>query len=60
MNKEQYISQLKGRMEAAGITNVDERIEFYDEMLSDRIDAGMEEEELLWIEEKLNEESDAS
>ena len=44
MNKEQYISQLKGRMEAAGITNVDERIEFYDEMLSDRIDSGMEEE----------------
>lgn len=30
-------------MEAAGISNVDERIEFYDEMLSDRIDSGMEE-----------------
>ena len=44
MNKEQYISQLKGRMEAAGITNVDERVEFYDEMLSDKIDSGMEEE----------------
>lgn len=45
MTKQEFISELSFRLENAGITNYINLVEYYDEMISDRIDAGMSEEE---------------
>lgn len=44
MLKEEYLSKLKTGLTEAGIEDADERVEYYDEMICDRIEAGMSEE----------------
>ena len=44
MLKQEFLTQLRSGLEAASIEDIDECIEFYDEMISDRIESGMNEE----------------
>ncbi|MBO7356503.1 MAG: DUF1700 domain-containing protein [Lachnospiraceae bacterium] len=44
MLKQEFLAQLRSGLEAASIEDIDECIEFYDEMISDRIESGMNEE----------------
>ena len=44
MLKQEFLSQLRAGLEAASIEDIDECIDFYDEMISDRIESGMNEE----------------
>ena len=44
MLKQEFLTQLRKGLEAASIEDIDECIEFYDEMISDRIESGMNEE----------------
>ena len=44
MLKQEFLTQLRAGLEAASIEDIDECIEFYDEMISDRVEAGMNEE----------------
>lgn len=44
MLKQEFLTQLRCGLETASIEDIDECIEFYDEMISDRIEAGMNEE----------------
>lgn len=45
MNKSEFLNELKTRLESAAISSAQEVVSFYDEAISDRIDAGMSEEE---------------
>ena len=38
MSKNEYLAQLRGLMEAAAISGIDERIDYYSEMIDDRIE----------------------
>ncbi|MBR3574664.1 MAG: DUF1700 domain-containing protein [Lachnospiraceae bacterium] len=44
MLKQEFLAKLRSGLEAASIEDIDECIEFYDEMISDRIESGMNEE----------------
>lgn len=44
MLKQEFLTKLRSGLEAASIEDIDECIEFYDEMISDRIESGMNEE----------------
>lgn len=45
MNKEEYLSKLREELTEIAISNVEGRIEYYSEMIDDRIEDGMTEEE---------------
>ncbi len=45
MNKEGFINELKTRLNGLPKEDLDERISFYEEMISDRVEDGMSEEE---------------
>jgi len=45
MNREGFINELKARLNGLPKEDVDERISFYEEMISDRVEDGMSEEE---------------
>ncbi len=55
MSKNEYLAQLRGLMEAAAISGIDERIDYYSEMIDDRIEAGMPEELAVSAMEDINE-----
>ncbi|MBP5554616.1 MAG: DUF1700 domain-containing protein [Lachnospiraceae bacterium] len=44
MLKQEFLSQLRTGLEAASIEDIDECIDYYDEMISDRIESGISEE----------------
>ena len=45
MNKEEFLAQLRGGLGALPLTDTEERIAFYDEMINDRMEEGLSEEE---------------
>ena len=45
MNKEGFINELRQRLTGLPQPDIDERISFYDEMIDDRVEDGMSEEE---------------
>ena len=45
MNKEEYLIKLREALTKIAISNVESRIEYYSEMIDDRIEDGMSEEE---------------
>lgn len=60
MTKEEYLSHLRYSLLALGISNVDGRIEYYEEMIDDRIEDGMTEEEAVASMESIDEIIEAS
>lgn len=47
MNKEEFLLTLRQKLEAQSVANIDNMIDFYDEMICDRIEDGMSEEEAI-------------
>ena len=47
MNKEEFLFTLRQKLEAQSVANIDNMIDFYDEMICDRIEDGMSEEEAI-------------
>lgn len=45
MNKAEYLDTLREKLTETAISNIDSRIEFYSEMIDDRMEDGMTEEE---------------
>ena len=45
MNKEQFLNELKKGLSGIPKEDLDERVNFYSEMIDDRIEEGMSEEE---------------
>ena len=45
MNKEEFLTTLRSELEKKSVSNIDNMIEYYDEMICDRIEDGMSEEE---------------
>lgn len=45
MSKYDFLEELNSRLELAGVSSASEVVSFYDEAISDRIDAGIDEEE---------------
>ena len=45
MNKQEFLSSLRARLKGLPKEDIDERINFYEEMINDRIDDGKSEEE---------------
>lgn len=45
MNKEEFLAQLRGGLGALPLTDTEERIAFYYEMINDRMEEGLSEEE---------------
>ncbi|MCR5585515.1 MAG: DUF1700 domain-containing protein [Lachnospiraceae bacterium] len=45
MSKEEFLSALKTELERQNLSNVDNMLQFYDELICDRIEEGMTEEE---------------
>ena len=45
MNKQEFLEQLKGRLAGLPAADVEERLEFYSEMIDDSIEEGLSEEE---------------
>ena len=45
MNKQEYLDTLRAELEKQSITNIGNMIEYYDEMICDRIEEGMSEED---------------
>ena len=45
MNKQEFLEQLKGRLSGLPAADVDERLDFYSEMIDDSIEEGLSEEE---------------
>lgn len=45
MTKVEYLEELKSKLEMSSVSSVQEVVSFYDEAISDRMDAGMDEEE---------------
>ena len=45
MNKQEFLDKLKSELERQSISNIENMIEFYDEMICDRMEDGMSEEE---------------
>lgn len=47
MSKKEFLDELEIRLGEAGVASKKELVEFYDEAISDRVDAGMSEEEAI-------------
>ena len=47
MTKSEYLEELRSRLTAASVTNIDSRIDYYSEMIDDRIEDGMTEEDAI-------------
>ena len=45
MNKEEFLAQLRSGLSALPLADTEERIAFYDEMINDRMEEGLSEEE---------------
>ena len=45
MNKQEYLDALRDALEKQSISNIDNMIEYYDEMICDRMEDGMSEED---------------
>ncbi len=45
MNKQEYLNALRDALEKQSISNIDNMIEYYDEMICDRMEDGMSEED---------------
>ena len=45
MNKQEYLDTLRDALEKQSISNIDNMIEYYDEMICDRMEDGMSEED---------------
>ena len=55
MNKREFLDELKIHLEEAGVASSQGLIDFYDEAISDRMDAGMSEEEAVTKVESIDE-----
>ena len=47
MNKQEFLAELRNRLEGAPKDEIEEQIEFYGEMIDDRIEEGMTEEQAI-------------
>lgn len=47
MTKSEYLEELRSRLTAASVANIDSRIDYYSEMIDDRIEDGMTEEDAI-------------
>lgn len=47
MNKQEFLNELRAELEKRSVTNIDNMIEFYDEMICDRVEDGMSEEDAI-------------
>lgn len=47
MNKQEFLEKLRAELEKRSVTNIDNMIEFYDEMICDRVEDGMSEEDAI-------------
>ena len=47
MNKSEFLSELRQRLKGLPINEIDERVNFYDEMISDIVEDGKTEEEAI-------------
>lgn len=47
MNKEEFLTTLRSELEKKSVSNIDNMIEYYDEMICDRIEDGMSEEDAI-------------
>ncbi|HBB19073.1 MAG TPA: hypothetical protein DCZ62_01395, partial [Ruminococcus sp.] len=45
MNREKFISELREKLYGLSQSDIDERVEFYSEMINDRMEDGLSEEE---------------
>ena len=45
MNKQEFLEQLRSRLSGVPAGDVDERLDFYSEMIDDSIEEGLSEEE---------------
>ena len=45
MNKQEYLDALRDALEKQSISNIDNMIEYYDEMICDRMEYGMSQED---------------
>ncbi len=55
MNKKEFLDKLKTELERQSISNIENMIEFYDEMICDRMEDGMSEEEAVDSMESIDE-----
>lgn len=47
MNKEEFLTTLRAELEKKSVSNIDNMIEYYDEMICDRVEDGMSEEDAI-------------
>ena len=47
MNKEKFLNELRGKLHGLSQGDIDERIAFYNEMINDRMEDGLSEEEAI-------------
>lgn len=47
MNKQEFLSKLRSELEKRSVNNIDSMIDFYDEMICDRVEEGMSEEDAI-------------